>query len=102
MADDHKITVGQIVNHLSANEPVKILKIQPLGSMISISFVGVHSKISNSRVLTKEEFGKLHVEAKDTREKIDIVELNKEIATTVGKIDKLLTSIDEIVKEIGL
>lgn len=41
-----------------------------------------------------------YVEAKDTREVIDIDMLNKEIATTVSKIDKLRTDIDEIVKEI--
>ena len=41
-----------------------------------------------------------YVEAKDTREKIDIVELNKEISTTVAKIDKLRAEIDNIVKEI--
>ena len=41
-----------------------------------------------------------YVEAKDTREIIDIAELNKEIATTVSKIDKLRSDIDEIVKEI--
>ncbi len=43
-----------------------------------------------------------YVEPKDTREAIDIMELNKEIATTVSKIDKLRSSIDEIVKEIEL
>lgn len=41
-----------------------------------------------------------YVEAKDTREKIDIVKLNKEISTTVAKIDKLRAEIDNIVKEI--
>jgi type I restriction enzyme M protein len=41
-----------------------------------------------------------YVEAKDTRELIDIAELNKDIATTVSKIDKLRTDIDVIVKEI--
>ncbi|CAM1352900.1 type I restriction-modification system subunit M [Tenacibaculum halocynthiae] len=41
-----------------------------------------------------------YVEPKDTREKIDIVELNKEVATTVKKIDKLRADIDNIVKEI--
>lgn len=41
-----------------------------------------------------------YVEFKDTREKIDIKELNKEIANTVAKIDKLRTDIDAIVKEI--
>lgn len=43
-----------------------------------------------------------YVEAKDTREVIDIAELNKEIATTVSKIDKLRTSIDEIVYSLQL
>ncbi len=41
-----------------------------------------------------------YVEAEDTREVIDIVELNAEISKTVEKIDKLRADIDEIVKEI--
>ena len=41
-----------------------------------------------------------YVEAKDTREIIDIKELNAEIKTTVAKIDKLRTQIDEIISEI--
>jgi type I restriction enzyme M protein len=41
-----------------------------------------------------------YVEPKDTREKIDIVALNKEIATTVEKINKLRADIDNIIKEI--
>ncbi|MEZ5037325.1 MAG: type I restriction-modification system subunit M [Chitinophagales bacterium] len=41
-----------------------------------------------------------YVEAKDTREKIDIDELNAEIATTVEKINQLRADIDLIVKEI--
>lgn len=41
-----------------------------------------------------------YVEAKDTREVIDITELNAELATTVAKIDKLRTDIDAIVAEI--
>jgi type I restriction enzyme M protein len=41
-----------------------------------------------------------YVEAKDTREVIDITELNGEIKTTVEKIDKLRTDIDAIVAEI--
>ncbi len=40
-----------------------------------------------------------YIEAKDTSEKVDIVELNKEIAETVEKIDQLRTSIDAIIKE---
>lgn len=41
-----------------------------------------------------------YVEAKDTREKIDIKKLNKELITTVEKIDKLRSDIDVIVNEI--
>lgn len=41
-----------------------------------------------------------YVEAKDTREKIDITMLNEEIAVTVGKIDQLRKEIDAIVAEI--
>jgi type I restriction enzyme M protein len=41
-----------------------------------------------------------YVEAKDTREVIDIVELNIEISKTVAKICALRTDIDAIVKEI--
>lgn len=41
-----------------------------------------------------------YVEAEDTREKIDITALNKEVATTVKKIDQLRIDIDAIVKEI--
>lgn len=42
-----------------------------------------------------------YVEAEDTREVIDIVELNAEISETVQKIDRLRADIDEIVKEIN-
>ncbi|MEG0249370.1 MAG: type I restriction-modification system subunit M [Peptostreptococcus sp.] len=41
-----------------------------------------------------------YVEAKDTREVIDIVELNKEIKSTVEKIDTLRIEIDKIIEEI--
>jgi type I restriction enzyme M protein len=41
-----------------------------------------------------------YVEPKDTREIIDITELNREIKTTVDKIDKLRADIDSIVAEI--
>ncbi|BBE31895.1 type I restriction enzyme [Tepiditoga spiralis] len=41
-----------------------------------------------------------YVEPKDTREVIDIKELNKEIKSTVEKIDKLRSEIDKIVEEI--
>jgi type I restriction enzyme M protein len=38
-----------------------------------------------------------YVEMKDTREKIDINELNAEIKETVAKIDKLRAEIDDII-----
>ncbi|ERP30984.1 type I restriction-modification system subunit M [Chitinivibrio alkaliphilus] len=41
-----------------------------------------------------------YVEAKDTREKIDIAEVNAEIKTTVAKIDSLRADIDSIIAEI--
>jgi type I restriction enzyme M protein len=41
-----------------------------------------------------------YVEAKDTREKIDITVLNAEIKTTVAKIDQLRTDIEAIVEDI--
>ena len=41
-----------------------------------------------------------YVEAKDTREVIDITQLNAELKTTVAKIDQLRTDIDNIVAEI--
>lgn len=41
-----------------------------------------------------------YVEAKDTREVIDIDNLNAEIKMTVAKIDKLRAEIDEIIEEI--
>ena len=41
-----------------------------------------------------------YVEAKDTREIVDITELNEEIKTTVAKIDRLRADIDAIVAEI--
>ncbi|MDP4535585.1 type I restriction-modification system subunit M [Alkalimonas collagenimarina] len=41
-----------------------------------------------------------YVEAKDTREVIDITELNAELKTTVAKIDQLRADIDAIVAEI--
>jgi type I restriction enzyme M protein len=41
-----------------------------------------------------------YVEARDTREKIDITKLNAELKTTVAKIDQLRSDIDVIVAEI--
>lgn len=53
--------------------------------------------------IAKNEFNlsvSSYVEAKDTREIVDIAELNAEIKTTVAKIDRLRTDIDAIIAEI--
>lgn len=42
-----------------------------------------------------------YVEPRDTREPVDIKELNADIRSTVAKIDRLRTDIDAIVKEIN-
>lgn len=42
-----------------------------------------------------------YVKQKDTREKIDITKLNKDISDSMNKIDSLCADIDEIVKSIG-
>ena len=62
----------------------------------------VAKSVDNS-VIAKNEYNlsvSSYIEAKDTREKIDIIELNKEVAITVKKIDKLRNEIDNIVSEI--
>ena len=41
-----------------------------------------------------------YVEAKDTREVVDIAQLNAQLKTTVAKIDQLRKDIDAIVAEI--
>jgi type I restriction enzyme M protein len=41
-----------------------------------------------------------YVETKDNRVKVDITQLNEEIATTVEKINSLRADIDLIIKEI--
>ena len=54
-------------------------------------------------VIAKNEYNlsvSSYVEAKDTREVIDITKLNAEIKATVGKIDKLRSDIDAIIAEI--
>ncbi|MCB4751185.1 MAG: type I restriction-modification system subunit M, partial [Sulfurovum sp.] len=61
------------------------------------------AKSIDSKVIAENDYNlsvSSYVEAEDTREKVDIVELNKEIKTTVEKIDTLRSEIDAIVSEI--
>ena len=60
---------------------------------VSVDHTTVAGKDYNLSVST-------YVEAKDTREVVDIAELNAELATTVAKIDSLRADIDAIVAEI--
>ncbi len=48
-----------IVANLIPGEPVIINKIQPLGKMVSLNYVGVNSKKQSSKVISIEEFEKL-------------------------------------------
>ena len=56
---------GQIVKNLNPSEPVIINKIQPLGTRVSISYVGVNSNRSNTKVITKEEYESLEILTKE-------------------------------------
>ncbi|WP_310605302.1 type I restriction-modification system subunit M [Anaerosporobacter sp.] len=61
------------------------------------------SRIVDNDKLTEENYNlsvSTYVEAKDTRESIDIKILNAEIKATVSKIDKLRAEIDKIIAEI--
>jgi type I restriction enzyme M protein len=61
------------------------------------------AKCVDNDVIAKNDYNlsvSSYVEAKDTREVIDITTLNAEIKTTVAKIDKLRTEIDAIIAEI--
>lgn len=55
------ITPNQIVKNLIPSEPVVINKIQPLGSMVSISYTGVNSNKANTKVISKNIFETLEV-----------------------------------------
>ncbi|MBN8676636.1 MAG: DUF3883 domain-containing protein [Chitinophagales bacterium] len=52
---------GQIVKNLIPSEPVTINRIQPLGSMVSVSFTGVNTNRASSKVVSVEEFEQLQV-----------------------------------------
>ena len=63
------------------------------------------SKMVSSEEIAQNDYNlsvSSYVEAKDTREKIDIEKLNREIEETVKNIDRLRSEIDKIVKEIEL
>lgn len=62
----------------------------------------VSTYIDNSIIATNEYNLSVssYVEAKDNREKVDIIQLNEQVIKTVKKIDKLRADIDNMIKEI--
>ena len=61
------------------------------------------AKSVDNKLIAENEYNlsvSSYVEAKDTREKVDIAELNQEISKTVAKINVLRSEIDAIIKEI--
>lgn len=59
------LTPGQIIKNLLTEEPVRVIKVSPLGSMTSIHYVGINSNISNNKLLTKEQLSTLKVISED-------------------------------------
>lgn len=55
------IKQGDIVKNLIPEEPVTIYQIQPLGSKVSLTYVGVNTNNSSSRIISKEELEALEV-----------------------------------------
>ncbi|MBN1184815.1 MAG: DUF3883 domain-containing protein [Bacteroidales bacterium] len=52
---------GQIIKNLIPSEPVVINKVQPLGSMVSLSFTGVNTNRANTKVVSLSEYDLLEV-----------------------------------------
>jgi type I restriction enzyme M protein len=83
MYDDH---IQRIIDIFARKEPVAhVAETVPLERVVANDY---NLSVSS------------YVEAKDTREVIDITELNAEIETTVGKITQLRTDIEAIIAEI--
>lgn len=55
------IEVGSIVKNLIPGESVVITKIQQLGSSISLSYTGVNTKKSSSKVIKATQMDKLEI-----------------------------------------
>lgn len=55
------IEPGKIVKNLIPSESVVIDKIQQMGTMFSLHYTGVNTKIANSKIISKEAFEQLEV-----------------------------------------
>ncbi|MGL1937135.1 MAG: helicase-related protein [Fibrobacterales bacterium] len=59
------IEVGNIVKNLDINESVKIIDIKNLGTMKSVSYIGVNSQRNSSKVLDQATFDSLEIIGND-------------------------------------
>ncbi|UZJ38781.1 helicase-related protein [Prosthecochloris sp. SCSIO W1103] len=59
------IEENQIVKKLTDDEPAKVTRIQKLGPMISVDFVGVNTSKSGNRMLSDEEFSALETVSRE-------------------------------------
>ena len=76
---------------------------QIMGMFDSKKDVEYVAKSIDNNIIAKNDYNlsvSSYVEPKDTKEKINIVDLNKKISKTVDKINELRADIDAIVKEI--
>ena len=89
-------------NKLSVENRKKILDLYVARENVEES--QYQSKLVDNSVIAQNDYNlavSSYVEREDLREKIDIVELNKEIEKIVTRGDELRNSINEIVKELG-
>ncbi len=68
---------------------------ESLNTDIANSFAAIEASANDYNLSVSS-----YVQAKDTREVVDITQLNAKLKTTVAKIDQLRTSIDTIVAQI--
>lgn len=55
------IEPGQIIKNLIPSEPVTVIKVQSLGGSISITYTGVNTNKTSSKVISREALGTLEV-----------------------------------------
>ena len=56
-----QVEPGQIIKNLIPTEPVTVIKVQPLGSSISISYTGVNSNRTSSKVISQSDLAHLEL-----------------------------------------
>jgi superfamily II DNA or RNA helicase len=56
-----QVQPGQIIKNLIPAEPVTVIKVQPLGSSISISYTGVNSNRTSSKVISQSDMAHLEL-----------------------------------------